>query len=339
MTSAAPGPTPGEFSAGADAGLRTFGLAQLGFSYDDIPAAAVDDLCQALVARWRGLDDEKAGHAPASLADPTALLANHFTTGLSQEDFRGKVTSRMKNLGLDVATIAGELSAVTTREMGNAPESYLLKVLAELVSNHESARGCSNPSPLGQTILDALDTLICFQSVQDLNRVCLESVLEKHLKEMAASQAAALREWVLGLVHSPKHRVAGAQQATDYMTEHLRALSREANEAVQALLPELSSLKQMLLGDRNGGRGWLQFRGFTWNRRLAADRRLCRYFRLRIEELTFERRVPAGRLHARTTVGSGRPTAEPVGRPEPHGRGIRLRRRRALPARRPAPWR
>ena len=56
---------------------------------------------------------------------------------------------------------------------------------------------------------------------------------------------------------------------------------------MQALLPQLSSLRQTLLGDRNGGRGWLQFRGFAWNRRLVADRRLCQYFRLRIEELTF----------------------------------------------------
>ncbi len=279
------GPKSDEASASADPGLRTFGLAQLGFSYDDIPATAVDELCQALVTRWRGIDTEKADYTPASLADPTALLADRFTTGFSQEEFRAKAASRINALGLDVRQIADQLSATTTREMGNSPESYLLKVLADLVNNHESTRGCSNPLPLGETILDALDTLICFQNTQDMNRVCLESVLETHLKEMAASQAAALREWIVGLVHSPNYRVAGAQQATDYLTEHLRALSREASETMQALLPQLSSLKQTLLSDKNGGRGWLQFRGFAWNRRLVADRRLCQYFRLRIEEL------------------------------------------------------
>ena len=40
--------------------VRTFGLAQLGFSYDDIPATAVDELCKALVTRWRGIDAEDA---------------------------------------------------------------------------------------------------------------------------------------------------------------------------------------------------------------------------------------------------------------------------------------
>ncbi len=56
---------------------------------------------------------------------------------------------------------------------------------------------------------------------------------------------------------------------------------------IQTSLPQLSVLKQALLGDKNGGRGWLQFRGFAWNRRLVVDRQLCQYFRLKIEELTF----------------------------------------------------
>jgi hypothetical protein len=273
-------------AAGGDAGLRTFGLAQLGFAYDDIPAAAVDELCTALVTRWRGVAEEKTDYVPASLADPTALLANHFTSGVSQDDLRAKVASRLKALGLGVRPIVDHLSATTAEEMGNSPESYLLKVLADLVNDYESTRGSKSPL-LAETVLDALDTLISYQSIQDVNRVCLESVLEAHLKEMGANQAAALQEWILGLVHSPKYRVVGAQQATDYVVEHLRALSREASELVQGLGGELCTLKRMLLADKNGGRGWLQFRGFAWNRRLVADRRLCQYFRLKIEELTF----------------------------------------------------
>ncbi len=47
-------PTPDEPSASADLTVRTFGLAQLGFSYDDIPAEAVDELCKNVVTRLVG---------------------------------------------------------------------------------------------------------------------------------------------------------------------------------------------------------------------------------------------------------------------------------------------
>jgi len=278
-------PTPDEPSAGADLALRTFGLAQLGFSYDDVPTTAVDELCKNVVTRWSGGESEEADHAPASLADPTALLANHFTSGQSQEDLRAKVASRMKTLGLGVRQIVEELSATTTHEMGNAPESYLLTVLADLLNNHESIRSCPNQLPLSESILDALDTLIRFQSTQDTHRVCLESVLEARLKEMAVGQTAAIREWILGLVKSPQYRLLGTQKVADGVAQHLRALSREAGELMQASLPQLALLKQTLLDDKNAGRGWLQFRGFAWNRRPAVDRKLCQYFCLRIEEL------------------------------------------------------
>ncbi len=333
------GPTPDEPSAAADPGLRTFGLAQLGFSYDAIPATVVDELCQALVTRWRGIDDEKSDQTPASLADPTTLLANRFTTGLSPEELRAKVASRMKALELDIQPIVAQLSATTTREMGNAPESYLLTVLADLVNNHESTRGCSNPLPLSETILDALDALISFQSIQDTRRVCLEAVLETHLKEMAASQAAALREWILSLVNSPKYRMVGAQQAADYVTEYLRALSREASESVKTSGRQLSALKQTLLSDKNGGRGWLQYRGFAWKRRLVADRRLCQYFRLKIDELTLNgvcrlsgfmlAQMSALADHLRNLSADLNRLAKEFGA-QPAG---------ALSARRPTPWR
>ena len=130
-------------------------------------------------------------------------------------------------------------------------------------------------------------------------------MLETHVKEMAASQTAALREWIVGLVHSPKYRVAGAQQATDYVAEHLRALSREASELVQALLPQLSPLKQTLLKRQER------------RPRLAAVSRLCLeppaggrppvvpVFPPENRRTHAQRRVPAGRLHARTMSALG----------------------------------
>ena len=94
--------------------------------------------------------------------------------------------------------------------MGSTPNDYLLAVLADLLGGNEAVAEDANRGPSKETILDALDSLIRFASHQNTGCVCPESVLETHLHEIAARQATALSQWVLGLVASPQHRVAGA---------------------------------------------------------------------------------------------------------------------------------
>ena len=115
--------------------------------------------------------------------------------------------------------------------------------------------------------------------------VCLESILEKHLKEMAASQGASLREWILALVNLPKYRLEGTQRAAFHLVEYLRAISRQAVESTQPLLAELRGLEETLLNEKGGSCQWLQFRGRGTLRQLVIDPQLSLYFYLRIEEL------------------------------------------------------
>jgi hypothetical protein len=132
-------PPAGGPPAGGAPTVRTFGLAQLGLSYDDVPAAAVDELCRALVTHWRINDLPKSEEAPADLSDPTALLADHFTSDLPQQQQRAEVAARMDAMGLTARAMVEQLRTVVTRELGNDPDSYLLTVLQEIVFNAESA--------------------------------------------------------------------------------------------------------------------------------------------------------------------------------------------------------
>ena len=81
-------------SASAAPTLRTFGLCQLGFSPDDVPRSAAEDLCRKLVLRWRGNDLNQPARTAASLSDPTSLLARQFARGLSAEELRATVAAR-----------------------------------------------------------------------------------------------------------------------------------------------------------------------------------------------------------------------------------------------------
>ena len=276
----------GGCTASAQPTVRTFGLCQLGFAYDDIPITAADEICRALVLRWQGTDQSERKDRGTSLSDPTALLATQFSGSLSREELQAEVAPRMEAAGLSVARIVDQLSAVATRELDDDRESYLFAVLEELLGNHNAAAGPSSRFPPAKLVLDTLDSLIRPQGMQLSRGVCLESVLESYLLEMAAGQAKELREWILGLVASPKHRVAGAQSAADCACEHLREFSHQAGESAKAVLQKLQTLRETILNANSRNCNWVRRRGLPWRRRRAVDRRLSQYFRLTIEELT-----------------------------------------------------
>jgi eukaryotic-like serine/threonine-protein kinase len=274
-----------ESPAGDSLEVRTFGLCQLGYSHDDVPAAAADKLCEEVVMRWQGSEGTPTSPNPVSLSNPTALLAPQFAQRDASDDLRAEALSRADAMKLNVRHVADELYDVAHREMGADLESYLLAVLGEFVHNYGDGKGGRKPLPPGRWLIDGLETLIRSEGMPESRTVCLESVLEKHIRQVAARVGGELAEWILALVASPRHRLAGAQHSADHLTDHLRAMSLHANEALQLLRREISTLKEVLLADKNGACTWLRLRGFRSRRRLIADQRAVHYFRLRIQEL------------------------------------------------------
>jgi hypothetical protein len=266
--------------------IRTFGLCMLGFSPDDAPREALDDLCRGLLTRWRGSERGQGAAPAASLADPTSLLAVQFAQDTSPEQSRTAAAARIAEVGITLESIVPRFQARLAEQMGNDRTSYLLKVLEELLSNSAQRRSLFASMPPGKLIVEALDGIIRYQGAEDSHRLCLESALDAPVAEIATAAGEQLRAWLLSLVNSKEHRLAGAQQVADHLSEHLRDLSRQAGENMQSVVQQLRSLKELLLGDRHGGKKWLQYRGWFGNRRLVADRRLADYFELRMHELT-----------------------------------------------------
>ncbi len=277
--------TEGRLS-GADPAVRTFGLCQLGLAEHDVPPAAVDGLCQALIARWQGKERQKSEARPASIADPGSLLATQSAAALSDGDLRAEVAMYAGAAGLDFDPLLARLRATATAEMGADPESYLRTALDKLTQCDQPGGGCSGGPPTARSLISRLNSFIQPEGADETHAgVCLESILEKHLKELAADQGASLRTWLLSLVNLPEYRLEGAQRAACHLVEHLRALSRQAVESMQPLTAESRGLEQTMLGERAGGPQWLRLRGRGPRRQLAVDPQLSLYFHLRIEEL------------------------------------------------------
>ncbi len=281
-------------SASAAPTLRTFGLCQLGFSPDDVPRSAADDLCRNLIVRWRGNDLNQPDPGAASLADPTSLLASQFAHGISAEELRATAVARAEAAALTLDRVVDRFRATLAEQMGNDRSSYLLAALGELLNNLSPQRRFLTPTlrtwcpPPAKVIIEALDGMIGYQGAQESHRLCLESALERPLQEIAAAAGSVFQQWLLSLINSPKHRLAGAQQMADSLAEYLRDLSSQAGEAIRATSNESRSLKELLLGDKQGSKNWLRFRGFFSGRRLVVDQRLSNYFELRLHELTLD---------------------------------------------------
>jgi hypothetical protein len=269
----------------ASAALRTFGLCPLGFSPEDVPREALGDLCRGMVVRWRGGAAGAEMAAAASLSNPTSLLAAQFARDASPELLQTVAAEQIAAAGIAIDAIVPRFHARLAEQMGNDRNSYLLKVLEELLHNFAPRRSFLAEIPPGKVIVEALDEIIRYQGAEDSHQLCLESALDAPIQEFADTTGGQLREWLLGLVNSPEYRLVGAQNMADHLGERLREISRLAGETLQAVVGKLRSLKELLLGDRQGGKRWLRYRGL-FVRRLVADRRLAEYFELRLHELT-----------------------------------------------------
>ncbi len=284
-------------SAGAAPTLRTFGLCRLGFSPDDIPCSAADDLCRNLFVRWRGDELHQPDSAAASLSDPASRSAAQSPQGISAEKLRATVVARAAAAAITLDGVVRRFHATLVEQMGDDCRSHLLTALGELLNDLARApcthgrRSSLAQDPPNKALVEALDGMIRDQRAQDSCRLCPESALEAPLQEIAAAAGAELQQWLFGLVNSPEHRLAGAQQMAYGLVEHFRDLSRRAREAIRKATNELRSLKELLLSDNGhriplvGGKNWLQIRGFFSARRQVADQRLSDHFELRMNEL------------------------------------------------------
>lgn len=270
----------------AAAMIRTFGIGQIGFGGDNISPGAEDVLGHDLLMFWREGRCRKSVKAAVSLADPASLLNRAAQGDEVRHDFKADASARADESGLRLGPIREKLFALAIQELGSDPDSYLLDLVLKISKGNAATAILAPRLPSPKSILDTLDAIVLAHEVVETAHVCLEGSLEKHVKEMAAAQGAALRAWILGLGTSDQHHLAGVRRVADEMAELLRALSREASDTREAVRQEIRTLHDALLASKKGSSDWLRGGGFFSRREVNLDPRLCRYFQLKIEEAT-----------------------------------------------------
>ena len=170
---------------------------------DNVPAAAVGELCEALLMRWHGVDRTKQEVAPRRFPDHR-LLVNHFAAGVSDDQRRAEGGARATALGSMPRTSPQQLYAAATSR--NGPRS-------RLVSAQRARRpdGPDKPGPRGANGLPARRAesstpwtpLIRARACKRPGSICLESVLEEiRAGDGRRRRGPALRQWIVELVAS-----------------------------------------------------------------------------------------------------------------------------------------
>lgn len=160
-----------------------------------------------------------------------------------------------------------------------------MAVVKDLTNNYQCRAGGDQAQLPGAVILETLDSLMRQESVGKNRAICLETALEAHLQRLAADQARQLEAWVDALLASPEFRLAGAQRAASCLVQHLRTLGRDAQQQLDAPRARCRTLREQIVSPARESRGWVQRRGWSWNRRDVPDKALSEFFRLQVEEL------------------------------------------------------
>ncbi len=238
-----------------------------------------------------------------------------------------------------------ELYEAVERELGSDAETYVCNVVASLMASQDQHAAAAEHAPGATQVLTEINLLLGCQTVDaDLGRpptASLQTVLDDHLRKLAAGHGAAIREWVLKLADVPEVRVKGAYRATEWFAGHLRSMKQLAGDMLAHTQEDAAQKQEELLEakirlrHRDGQDG-----------KLKLDPRFQQYARLRFLEiaLTGVRRLAqlasshvssAGDVLKEARRELERLTGE--FRPRPSGRPRRPRDRNRRPASTPSP--
>ncbi|MCR4412409.1 MAG: tubulin-like doman-containing protein, partial [Thermoguttaceae bacterium] len=219
--------------------VRTFAVAQIGYSQSAVTSAATEALCARVVRRWCGDGASRgdAGSAPSLGVGPT-----HTSPDM---------------LPLELESWRAQAEACLHQELGGDIESFFRGALDRLGSSAGQSAPPSAPQVLG--MINALlgDRL----TPGDSTTSRIQTSLAKELKNRAAVQGASLGQWILELADASATRLDGARMAVQWAADRLRSLEAEADAALRDEAPRLAQAERQLLdgepAQRTGRMGWL----------------------------------------------------------------------------------
>jgi len=197
--------------------IRTFGLAQVGGTNEEIVRGEANSLCQSLVARWAGRQPGLTPTLePKGIDNEIENLARKFANGMD----------------LRFDKLANWVNGVIERQLVDSPEAYFHRRIA-MSLEHGAAVDSRERIQWAKTLIK--DELLGHNEGDD----SLQSRVRSKVASVAATKRETLRDWFYILVDAPKSRVQGARDAVRWYQELLDQLESQVLQAI-AQLEDLS---------------------------------------------------------------------------------------------------
>jgi hypothetical protein len=231
----------------AEIQVRTLGVCRVGGAGSPLADTAVELLARTVVERWSG---EASQPGVLVKESPVGSSRSRRSDVREANDFSRLSLECADALELELPRLRGRMDQLVEAALGKPPAAHLGALAQQFVAQQAALHGKNGPLAV-EDFVETLDRLLgprCDEAQLPAPTVALEKALVKQIEALAESRGATLVNWLYQTAALPQAGAQGAQKAAEWFVQHLRALEREAREAMQTLRQEIASCEQILVG-------------------------------------------------------------------------------------------
>ncbi len=194
--------------------VRSFSLRTIARSRLEVPASALNALCQTFVDSWRGVNDAIKNFGPPTTSETLIIRGDNSPKQTSKVQMREAAEPFAKSISLSVdgvrEMVAGLIRRVTS-------ENELDWIHRQLVDQP--------PEAFSKTAIELLE----------LPLTALNSRIEPNVKCLAEALNDALDKWFADVLENHPARVSAGQSAVEWFVEHVRLIKRTISDELKQL--------------------------------------------------------------------------------------------------------
>ncbi len=205
--------------------VRSFSLRTIARSRLDVPASALNALCQTFVDSWRGVSDAIKNFGPPTTTETVIIRGDLAPKQTSKVQMREVAEPYAKSLSLSVDGVRDMVRGLIGRVTSENGLEWLYRQLI-----------AKPPETFPSSAIELLE----------LPLTALNSRIEPNVACLAAALNQALEDWITNILENHPARVSAGQSAIEWITEHTRQIKRSLTQELKEIESQVGQLIERL---------------------------------------------------------------------------------------------